>query len=114
MLRNLVVTAGTIVISFVCLWISLSVVPESYLLIVNFIVMPSLLGLLAGYLFVGRLPWRFALLTLVPIAHVLVFGQDPAKPGLENVLALVEVVPLWVGCLVAHMLRSRMRRRATQ
>jgi len=104
MLRNLVVIVGAIAISSAYLWISPSVVPETYALIMNFIALPSVLGLLAGYMLVGRLPLKFALLLLVPTAHVLIFGQDPAKPGLENVLAFVELVPLCLGCLVAHIL----------
>jgi hypothetical protein len=112
MLRNVLVIAGAILISSSYLWLSPRLVPEKYALVANFIVMPSVLGLLAGYLFAGRLPLKLGLLLLVPIAHVLVFGRDPAKPGLENVVALVELAPLWIGCVVAHIVLQKKARSA--
>ena len=107
MFRNIFVVAGAIAISSAYLWVSPTLVPGKYALIANFIVMPSVLGLLSGYLLLGRLPAKLALLLLIPIAHVLLFGQDPAKPGLENILALVELAPLWIGCVAAHVLLQK-------
>ncbi len=103
-MRNLVVIAGAIAISFVYLRFSSVLLPDEYALVSNFIVVPAVLGLLAGVMLVGRLPIKLALLVLIPIAHVLVFGKDPGKPGLENVLGLIELVALCFGCVIAHLL----------
>ena len=109
-LKNLVVIAGAIAVSCGYLWVSPSLVPDQYALVVNFIAMPFVLGVLAGYLLVGGLSLKLAFLVLVPVAHVLLFGGDPGKPGLENILGFVEVVPLWVGCLTAHVLLRKKAR----
>jgi hypothetical protein len=103
-MRNLPVMVGAIAISLAYLWFSPTLVPEEYALVSNFVVMPSVLGVLAGVMLVGRLPIKLALLILIPITHVLVFGRDPGKPGLENLLAVVELAVLWIGCVVAHLL----------
>jgi hypothetical protein len=46
--------------------------------------------------------------------HIFVYGEDPAKPGLENLVALLEVLPLWLGGLIAHMLVSKRLTPATK
>src|SRR6185436_17429777 len=107
MLRNAAVIAGVIAISSAYLWVSPSFVPAEYALVVNFVAVPFALGMLAGYLLVGGLVFRLLVLLLIPIAHVLIFGGDPAKQGLENLVALVELVPLCIGCLIAHMLLGK-------
>jgi hypothetical protein len=103
-MRNLLVMIGAIAISFAYLGFSPSFVPEQYALFANFVVVPSVLGVLAGSMLGGRLPIKLALLLLIPIAHVLVFGREPGKPGLENLLAVVELVALCIGCVLGHLL----------
>jgi hypothetical protein len=110
MLRNILVIAGVVVGSCAYLWVSLSLVPVQYRPAVNFVAAPIIFGLLVGYLLVGGLPLKILLLPIVPISHVLLFGGDPAEPGVENLLALVWFVPLLVGCVIAHLLvRKRAR-----
>jgi hypothetical protein len=51
-----------------------------------------LIGALSGYVLSGALITKLLFLLAVPAVHIVVFGGDPAKPGLENLLALVEAV----------------------
>ena len=106
MLKNAIVLVALVVVSSAYLWVSPSFMPAAHAItvIVNIIVAPLVFGLLAGYLLTGRVIFKLPILLLIPIAHVLLFGGDPAKPGLENFVALIEFVPLCIGCLVAHML----------
>jgi hypothetical protein len=105
--QNLAVIAVVVVMSFVLLWSSFQWVPLEAMPIVNLVATPLLLGLAAGYLLTGHLLLKLALLVLVPLAHVLVMGGDPAKPGLENLVALIELLALWVGCLVGHIVKRK-------
>lgn len=66
-------------------------VPAKYALLVNLMVVPFLLGLLGFFVLKGSLLTKALLLALLPVFHVLYFGADSAKPGLENILAVLEV-----------------------
>ena len=112
LVRNAVMIVGAIAISFVYLWLSLAFVPPAVAPIVNLIIMPLLLGALAAHLLTGHLLLKLALLFLVPAAHVLALGQDEAKPGLGYLVAIAEMVVLWIGCLIAHLLIKRKARSA--
>ena len=115
MFRNLVVVLCVIVVSSGYLWISPAFVPDVYALLVNFVAVPFLWGLLLGYSLTNGLALKCILALLIPLAHVLIFGGDPAKPGLENVLAAAEFVPLCIGCLVGHFfLRKKTESRPAQ
>jgi hypothetical protein len=109
MSRNLIVIIALMAVSSAYLWISPSLMPgtSSLIVVVNLVAAPFVVGLLAGYLMVGRLVLKLIALLLVPIAHIFVYGEDAAKPGLQNLVALVEVLPLWLGCVVAHMFASK-------
>lgn len=104
MLRNSIVIIVVVLSSTAYLWLIASLVPGEYALLVNFGIVPGLIGLLTGYLLVGPLIAKLLMLLVVPITHVLVFGGDPAKPGLENLLAVAELAPLYLGCIVVHLL----------
>jgi hypothetical protein len=102
-MRNVLVILGVIAISLVYYWIAPTFVSREYAPVISLIVVPLLFGALVGCFFVGRLWVKLALVCLLPVSHIVVFGGDPAKPGLENLIALIEVGPLWIGCVVAHM-----------
>ena len=105
-IRNLLVMLGAIAISFAYLLLSPIFVPDKYALILNFGLLPAVLGLFAGFVLTDHLP-KLVLMPAIPIAHVLVLGGDAAKPGLENLLAVVEFGPLCFGCMVGHFLASK-------
>jgi hypothetical protein len=114
MLRNAVALVGLLAVSTIYLWIGAPYLPDSYALIVNFVLVPGSIGSAAGYLFVGRLVAKLVLLVAIPVVHVLVFGGDPAKPGLENLLGALELVPLFVGCTLVHLLHVSRKPKAAQ
>jgi hypothetical protein len=92
MLRNLIIIVGLIAGSSAYLWISPWLMPgggNPLIVIANLIAAPFIVGLLAGYLMVGRLVFKLIALLIVPIAHIFVYGEDPAKPGLQNLVALL-------------------------
>jgi hypothetical protein len=116
MSRNLIVIVGLMAVSSAYLWISPWLMPgtDAILIAANLIAAPFVVGFLGGYLMVGRLLPKLLVLLLVPIVHNFVYGEDPAKPGLENLVALLEVLPLWLGGLIAHMLVSKRLTPATK
>jgi hypothetical protein len=107
--ENAVVIAGVITASFILLWISFRLAPLDATPVVNVVAIPLLLGVSASFLLTGHLLLKLALLVLVPVMHVLVSGGVDAKPGLEKIAALAELVVLWAGCLISHIVRSKMR-----
>lgn len=116
MLRNLIVFVVLAAASSAYLWASPSLMPtaHAFTVIVNLIAVPFVLGLLAGYLLTGRLVFKLLGLLLIPIAHVLILGGDPAKPGLENVVALAELPSLWIGCLLSHVFQKKLQSTAAR
>ena len=107
--RNAIVIAAAAVVSSVYYWASLVFLGGVFGLVLNFLVVPIALGFLSGYLLRGLLVLKLVALALVPITHVLVFGSDPAKPGLENVVALAEYVPICLGCVWGHLMLRKKR-----
>jgi hypothetical protein len=64
----------------------------------------ALVGLSTGALMTTTLRAKLALITFVPIAHFLLVGIDPAKPGLSYLIAVIELACLWIGISMTHFL----------
>lgn len=95
--------AGLLALSFIYLLFVADHVPQKYALVINIITIPLILGVLGAWAIDAPLYVRlFALLT-IPVAHVLYFGGDPAKPGMENLVAMAEGVALWVGAILFYL-----------
>src|SRR5262245_34457509 len=103
-MRNLLVMLGMIAVSFGYLLLSPTFLQDEYGLVFNFGLAPAVWCVILGYFLVGRLPMKLIFMPTIPIAHVLVFGVDAAKPYLANLLAAIEFVPLFIGCIVGHIL----------
>lgn len=71
---------------------------------INLCLMPLILGGVGAFFLRGSLGLQLLLLALIPVGHVLILGGDAAKPGLERVLALVELVPLLIGAIACHFM----------
>jgi hypothetical protein len=61
-------------------------------------------GLGAGALMRSNLLGKLAFMALVPIAHFLLAGIDPAKPGLSYLIAVIELACLGIGVTMTHFL----------
>lgn len=112
--RNAVVIAAAAVSSSAYYWSSLVFLGGNFGLFMNFLVVPIALGFLSGYLLRGVLFLKLVALAIVPIAHALLFGSDPAKPGLEYMVALAEYVPICIGCIAGHLVLRRKSLATTQ
>jgi hypothetical protein len=77
------------------------IVPDFLKLIVNIAAVPFFIGYAAYFLVKGPTLVKGLCLFIIPAVHVLVFGGDPAKPGLEYDVALVEYGFMWLGLLVS-------------
>jgi hypothetical protein len=78
-------------------------VPQEWMLVVNFVVVPAILGALAYAVFTGKRSVRLALVSTIPVLWILFEGGDPAKPGLEIILIgpLVVIFLLGAGISLA-------------
>jgi hypothetical protein len=97
-------------------WIALLAVSVLYLqligdmirpplsVLINLCLMPLVLGGLGAFFLTGSLGLRLLLLALIPVGHVLILGGDAAKPGLERVVALLELIPLLAGATACHFI----------
>lgn len=102
-LINISWVAGLLAISFVYLLFAADHVPQKYALVVNIIIVPLVLGAIGAWVIAAPLYAKLFMLLIIPLAHVLYFGGDPAKPGLENVVVMAEAAALWIGAILFYL-----------
>lgn len=84
------------------LWLS-EFIPKQFALAANFIVIPAIFGVVGFFLLRSTLWVKLILVAVIPVAHLVYFGGDPAKPGLENMLALLELAFFEAGVLIGFL-----------
>ena len=84
------------------------------MLVMNFLVVPALVGGVAYIAFAGDRLIRLALVSVIPILSVVLVGGDPAKPGLELVLIGQLLVVFWLGASVPLSLQWFLSNRQTK
>ena len=72
-------------------------VPDKHALVINFMLVPLLFGIAGFFLLKGGLPIKLILLAVLPLVHVVYFGADSTKPGLENMIAVGEFIFICFG-----------------
>ena len=72
-------------------------VPDKYALLINVMLVPLLFGIAGFFLLKGGLLIKLILLAALPLVHVVYFGADSTKPGLENMIAVGEFIFIGVG-----------------
>lgn len=87
-------------------------VPDSLALPINIGLVPFLIGCAAHLLFRASLWIKLILVATLPVVHVLVFGGDPAKPGVEHYVALAVGAVMLLGVLLCFALSKLALRRA--
>ena len=83
--------------------------------IINFLIAPVLLGLVAFAGLRGEMLEKVFFLLVAPIVPCLILGQvsDPAKPGMQWVLLALVQLPYWLGGVAGGMLIFIRRRLMT-
>jgi hypothetical protein len=112
-IRNLVVLVVMAVVGGVYFSKYASAVPQEWILLVNFVLVPAVLGALAYVVFAGERFVRLALVSAIPVLSILLAGGDPAKPGLELVLIGPLLVVFWLGAGISLALQWFLSRRKT-
>ncbi len=84
-------------------------VPAEHALMVNFMLVPVLLGIAAYFLFARSVLRAFPWMVLVPVAHILFLSEMPAKSGLPYWLAAVEFLFICSGIVLASAVWRLMR-----
>jgi hypothetical protein len=87
-------------------------VPDSLALPLNIGLVPIFIGCAAQLLFRTSLLVKLILVATLPVLHVLVFGGDPAKPGVEHYVALAVGAVMLLGVLLCFALSKLVLRRA--
>lgn len=87
-------------------------VPDSLALPLNIGLVPFLIGCAAQLLFRASLIVKLILVATLPAVHILAFGGDPAKPGVEQYVALAVGAVMLLGVLVGFALRKLVLSRA--
>lgn len=103
MLINISWIAGLLAVSFIYLLFAADHVPPKHALVINIITIPLVLGVLGAWAIEAPLYARLLALLVIPVAHVLYFGGDPAKPGMENLVVMAEAAALWVGAMLFYL-----------
>lgn len=80
------------------------IIPSRSALTVNFIIFPVAVGLLGYFLLSGSFVAKTVFICIIPVSHVIYFGGDPGKPGLEIVLAYVEAAFILIGMALGLIL----------
>jgi hypothetical protein len=81
-------------------------VPDKYALVINFMLVPLLFGCVGFVLFKEVLPIKLLLLAIIPLVHVLYFGADSTKPGLENMIASIEFIFICIGVVLSYFAKK--------
>jgi hypothetical protein len=90
-------------------------VPEMLAIPLSIVLIPFLIGCAAYLLLHAPLLLKVLLVAAIPFVHVLVFGGDPAKPGLEYYIAIAEGIVMLLGLLACFAVANfRSRRPASQ
>lgn len=100
---KVVFVSGLIVLTIGYLNFADQFIQRRFLLLTNVIVMPMCVGVATFFFFEKQLlklaPW----VILIPIAHVLYFADDTAKPGLGNVFAIIELGFIFLGAILSAL-----------
>jgi hypothetical protein len=86
-------------------------VPDSLALLLNIGLVPFLIGCAAQLLLKASLLVKLALVAMLPVVDVLVFGGDPAKPGVEIYVALAVGAAMLLGVLLCFAFSRLVLRR---
>lgn len=78
-------------------------VPSGSATVINLILVPIILGALSYFLIQGPFYVGVLILAVLPIVHVIYLGGDPAKPGLERFVALIEFLFLCLGFTISYL-----------
>jgi hypothetical protein len=103
-LRSVLLILVFAVISTAYLALLADRIPGAYALFINFILIPLAMGFVSAFLLTGHIAVKLLALAVVPIAHVVYFGGDEGKPGLENVVAACEFAFLAIGLVIGSLL----------
>lgn len=106
-LRWLLVLFTLLVTSTAYLAFVAELIPPSEAIWINLIVLPLVLGCIAGVGMPGAFFPKIVGVSFIPIWHVVLFGGDVAKPGLENMVALGEGVFIWIGLGLSHFMSKK-------
>ena len=80
-------------------------IPSKHALLINVFLVPLLLGVLGGWMMKPPFYSKFILLALLPVFHLIYFGDDPGKKGLENVVFYAELTSVWFGIVAFYFIR---------
>lgn len=80
-------------------------ISQEWILVVNFVLLPGMVGISTYFLFGGRPFTRVALVSAIPILSIALAGGDPAKPGMELGLMAPLLVICWVGAGISYALQ---------
>jgi len=88
-----------------------STLPQEWILLTNFVLVPVGMGALTYFLFGGERFTRLALVGAIPVLSIVLAGGDPAKPGLElgliGPLLIVSLVGAGIAAAFDWFLRAR-------
>lgn len=111
--KDILIAFGLLLISLVYLLHFGRSLPPIYSAAVGLILLPFILGVCGALLMSCPLHMKLIYLLPIPIFHVVYFGGDAAKPGVERFVALLEIGLLWAGVLLTHFIHkfaSRLRK----
>lgn len=113
MTRNIFSIVAVLIIYLSYLLLISEQIPADNRLLVNFLIVPIVLGACGAIALSSQtgVLTRIALIAIVPVLPILVFGGDPAKPGMEVILigpmALMFAVGAGVGIAIQMTLQRK-------
>lgn len=109
-LRNAVGVVGLVAGSLLYFVLAAKYVPPEYALLVNFGIIPVLVGVCGYMVLRGPVYLRALLVSIVPLALVLYFGADPGKPGVEMTLFYVYLGTVLTGLAIGFAIEKMLNR----
>jgi hypothetical protein len=68
------------------------------------------IGFCSAAVMTGPLSAKLLLLLIVPTIHIVYEGLDPAKPALTVIVGFVELLCIWIGAALGHLVALKLRK----
>lgn len=110
MKRNAVVAALGAVAFMVYIVFVVAVLPMGLARPTITAVLLLVVGFCSAAVMTGPLNAKLLLLLIVPLIHIVYEGLDPAKPALTVIVGVVELLCLWIGAALGHLVTLKFRK----
>lgn len=110
MKKNAIVAAVSVIVFMAYVVLVMALLPMGIARAIITVAVLLCVGLCSAAVMSGPLKAKLLFLLAIPIIHIAYEGLDPAKPALTVIVGVVELLCLWIGAGLGHLVPFRHRR----